>query len=169
MGISGISILENESPIIGFYSAGKYLIGVLYESEDAFAIYTLPDLDSIGRIGRFGNGPGEWKSALYAEHFIYSDNRITGLLTRFFNACLMHSFIPSNFMESVIVPLVKDKRGNISDSSNYRPLAITSVASKIFELLLLNRYASQLTSSDNQLSFKSKHSTELCTFALKHV
>mgnify|MGYP001557728143 CR=1 FL=1 len=72
-------------------------------------------------------------------------------------------------MDTVIVPIVKDKKGILSDKNNYRPLAITSVVSKIFEFLVLNRYSSQLHSSFNQFGFKQKHSTEMCTFVFKQV
>jgi len=60
-------------------------------------------------------------------------------------------------METIIVPVIKNKKGLITDS--YRPIAITSVNSKILELLLLDRLQFQLETSSNQFGFKSKHGT----------
>lgn len=59
--IQGTSILENEEPIISFNTAGSYLIGTLYDNDDVYTVYKLPELDSLGRIGKIGIGPGEWK------------------------------------------------------------------------------------------------------------
>ena len=35
-------------------------------------------------------------------------------------------------MNNVIVPLVKNKTGDTSDINNYRPIALVTIASKIF-------------------------------------
>ena len=75
----------------------------------------------------------------------------------------------STFSDTVLVPIIKDKSGNISDINNYRPIALTTVASKILEKLLLVRLKNHLYTTDNQFSFKTKHSTDMCVFTLKSV
>ena len=72
-------------------------------------------------------------------------------------------------MSTVIVPIVKNKKGNITDMDNYRPIAITTVFSKVIELLLLHRYSDLLCTTDNQFGFRTEHSTDMCVFALKQV
>ena len=72
-------------------------------------------------------------------------------------------------MSTVIVPIVKNKKGNITDMDNYRPIAITTVFPKVIELLLLHRYSDLLCTTDNQFGFSTKHSTDMCVFALKQV
>lgn len=61
------------------------------------------------------------------------------------------------------------KKGNFTDKDNYRPIAITCVASKILELLILKRCDQFLITSDNQFGFKKKHSTDMSVFVLKQV
>ena len=39
-------------------------------------------------------------------------------------------------MKTTIIPLVKNKAGDCSDANNYRPIAIVTIMSKIFELIL---------------------------------
>ena len=70
-------------------------------------------------------------------------------------------------METIIVPIIKNKKGLITDKDNYRPIAITSVVSKILELLLLDRLRFQLETSSNQFGFKSNHGTDMfvCTLS----
>ena len=46
--------------------------------------------------------------------------------------------------------------------SNYRPIAIVTAMSKIFELCLSRIMDIYLFTSDNQFGFKQKHSTDLC-------
>ena len=70
---------------------------------------------------------------------------------------------------TIIIPIVKDKKGCITDVNNYRPIAITSVMSKIFEKVMFVHLQDFLSTTDNQFSFKSKHSTDMCVFTLKAI
>ena len=58
---------------------------------------------------------------------------------------------------------------DICDVNNYRPIALVTVASKIFEIILLDIFELSLQTSDNQFGFKKKHSTDHCLFVLKNV
>ena len=69
-------------------------------------------------------------------------------------------------IKSIIVPLVKNKCGNLADKNNYRPIAISSIASKVFEHVILCRLEEYLWTNDNQFGFKPSHSTDLCVYAL---
>ena len=120
-------------------------------------------------IKQVKNGKSSGLDNLYGEHFKHSHAKVHVLLSLVFNAMIIHGHLPSSFMDSIIVPLVKDKKGDITSVDNYRPLAITCVTSKIFEIILLERYSALLSTTDNQFGFKPKHSTEMCTFVLKQV
>ena len=65
-----------------------------------------------------------------------------------------------------MLPLVKDSAGNIADAKNYRPISLTTVVSKLIELIILNRYESILISCDNQFGFKKNLSTDMCISSL---
>ena len=81
----------------------------------------------------------------------------------------MHFFIPSQCVETVVIPIIKSTTGDMSNSGNYRPIAIASVVSKLFEHLILFKLKPLLTTSDNQFGFKPLHGTDMCTFLLKEV
>ena len=70
-------------------------------------------------------------------------------------------YLPPAMIETTFVPIVKNKSGNSSDSSNYRPIALATIISKMFESVLLLKCAEYLSTSDNQFGFKSCHSTVL--------
>ena len=79
----------------------------------------------------------------------------------------MHGFIPSNCLETEINPISKNCNGNVQDTSNYRPIALATVISKLLEHVILARIAPMCMSSDHQFGFKAKHSTDMCVFLLK--
>ena len=63
--------------------------------------------------------------------------------------CLMHGFIPSNCLETVINPILKNRNGNVEDTSQYRPMALATVISKLFEHVILAHIAFMWISSDH--------------------
>ena len=70
-------------------------------------------------------------------------------------------------MQSAIVSILKNRQGDTSDKNNYRPIAIVTALSKIFELCIMNLIESHLHTQENQFGFKKKHSTDLCRFTVK--
>jgi len=54
-------------------------------------------------------------------------------LSELFNMCIVHglAYVPNSCLNITIVPICKNKNGNMSDTSNYRPVA--TLVSKILE------------------------------------
>ena len=50
----------------------------------------------------------------------------------------MHGFLPDTMMVTIIALIIKNKSGDLSDN-NYRPIVLSTVASKLFESLILSR------------------------------
>ena len=86
-----------------------------------------------------------------------------------FNCFISHGYLPREFMKTAIVPIIKNKSGNTSDKSNYRPIALVTACSKIFESCLLKMLEHYLESHDHQFRFKSQHATDMCIFSVKSV
>ena len=53
--------------------------------------------------------------------------------------------------------------------NNYRPIALVTIASKIFEIIVLDIIEPFIATCDNKFGFKKKHATEHCMYALKNV
>ena len=87
----------------------------------------------------------------------------------FFNSLFTHNYIPTGLLDTVIVPLIKDKKGDITDCDNYRPIALTCVLSKVLESLILFRCQCLLSTSSHQFGFKAKHGTDQCVYVLQEV
>ena len=106
---------------------------------------------------------------LQGEHVKYATDRICILLCLLFNAMIVHGYICQELMDTILIPIVKDKKGNISSKDNYRPIALTSVISKILESIFLIQYEECLSTTCNQFGFKKGLSTDLCAFSFKQV
>ena len=51
--------------------------------------------------------------------------------------CLCHSFVPDELINTTVVPLLKNKSGDLTDVNNYRAIALSNCLSKILEILML--------------------------------
>jgi len=87
-----------------------------------------------------------------------------------FNMCLCHSYIPTDLTQTTLVPLLKNKSGDVTDINNYRVIALSSCLSKLFEFLILTCCKSHdmCHDDDYQFGYNKDHSTSLGC-ACKHV
>ena len=90
-------------------------------------------------------------------------------LSLFFNMCILHDYVTKPCINTVILPILKNKNRNHQDSGNYRPIAIATVVSKLFEQVIFVNIKNFLDTIDNQFGFKTKHSTDMCVFLFKQV
>lgn len=104
---------------------------------------------------------------IVTEHLKYAHPSLIIHLSLCFNSMFSHSYLPDSLMEVHIIPLVKNKCGDLTNVQNYRPIAIASSVSKVLERCILNSCSDLLSTSDNQFGFKQKHSTDQCIFVLK--
>ena len=91
---------------------------------------------------------------LSAEHLLYASPTVAVYLCFIFNAMLLHGHLPNDFMKTVLISILKDKKGLITDKDNYRPIAITCAMSKVMENLIQAKYSQYLETSCNQFGFK---------------
>ena len=106
---------------------------------------------------------------LNGESLKYADPLLCLLLSICYTCMFKHSYMPQSMINSIIVPLVKNRCGNLTDKNNYRPIALSSITSKVFEHIILLRLEEYLWTTDNQFGFKSGHSTDLCIYALSEL
>jgi len=93
------------------------------------------------KLGK-ASGPDE----LMAEHLKYAHPILIYHLCILFRAISVHS--------PLIVPLVKDKTGDINSVDNYRGITLTPVVAKAFECVLLSNCEEFLATDNLQFGFK---------------
>ena len=106
---------------------------------------------------------------LQAEHIRLAHDIIYFHISILFNLCLTHNFLPDSCILSCITPIIKNQQADADVCSNYRPITVTSIISKLFEHFILYKIKSFLTTADNQFGFKERHSTDMCVFLLKQI
>ena len=81
--------------------------------------------------------------------------------------CIVHGYIPNSCLNTTVISICKNKNGNMSDTSNYRSVAVATVVSKLLEHFRLSNISPFLGTTDNQFVFRAGHSTDQCTLWLK--
>ena len=74
--------------------------------------------------------------------------------------------MPNDFGKGIVIPLLKDKVGNIKDLSNYRGITLIPVISKLLELVILEICEPCLRTDDLQFGFKKGLGCENAIFVL---
>ena len=76
---------------------------------------------------------------LNGESLKYAHLLLCLLLSISFSCMFKHCFILQCMINSVIIPLIKNKCGNQTDKNSYRPIALSSIISKVFEHVIAER------------------------------
>ena len=90
---------------------------------------------------------------IVAEHIVYSHPSLVIHVKLLFTMMLNHYYVPDAFGSGIIVPIIKDKSGDLSSVDNYRPITLSPVMSKLFESFILEKYSDCMKSDDLQFGF----------------
>ena len=85
-------------------------------------------------------------------------------LAKLFRSYLTHGHVSSILVVSTIIPLIKDKLGDVCSSNNYRSIALSSMILKVFDWITLLLYGDKLETDELQFGYKKKTSTNMCTW-----
>ncbi|CAG9131897.1 unnamed protein product [Plutella xylostella] len=70
--------------------------------------------------------------------------------------------------ETVVVPVAKNKTGDLGSAGNYRPISLGTILGKVLERLLQPELVGKLDISDAQFGFRPGLSTDSAILSLKH-
>ncbi|KAJ2945534.1 hypothetical protein O0L34_g353 [Tuta absoluta] len=147
------------SPCAGMVGAGDIIdeVGVKISAKDVGKA-----IKSISK----GKSPGH--DGLSIEHLQHAGPHISRVLGMFYTLCIRHSYLPQDLMRTIVVPVVKDKTGDISDKNNYRPISLATIIAKVFDSVLNTQLEKHLNLHSNQFGFRPGLSTESAILCLKH-
>ena len=112
---------------------------------------------------------GKTDGVISTDHLINSCPELKVHLSFLFTCMIRHGFASSQLVTSVIVPIPKNTRKSLNNSSNYRGIALNSPVGKMFELVVLEDHRDVLSSSHLQFGYKKGLSTSSCTFVADEV
>ena len=77
---------------------------------------------------------------LSTDHFLNAGDDLHTHVALLFSAILVHGFTPEKLCTSTIVPIPKGCNVNVTDSANFRGIALSSIFVKIFDHVVLQKY-----------------------------
>ena len=106
-------------------------------------------------------------SFIKPEHILYGSPKLAWHLHLLFNGMILHSYVPTDFLNGVISPLIKDSGGDHTDPKNYRPLTLSTIFSNLFEHALLLKIGHLLETDPLQFGYKRRQSISHALFSLR--
>lgn len=113
-----------------------------------------------------GKSPGH--DGLSIEHLQYAGPHLPRVLSMLYSLCISHAYLPHELMKTIVVPLVKNRTGDISDKCNYRPISLATIIAKVLDRLLDKYLTNHIHLHDGQFGFRPGLSTESAILSLKH-
>jgi len=123
--------------------------------------------DVLSAITRLKADKCDGNFALYSNHFLNACKELALHISFLFSAMLVHGYAAGDMASCTLIPIPKGKTAYVTDSGNYRGIALSSVFGKVFDLIFLNKFSDCLLTSTLQFGFKAKHSASMCTMVLK--
>ena len=131
-------------------------------------------LDSVGRITpevvkkaaeKLKAGKSDPVFRFSSDCFKNADMDLFVHLSAILRCCTVHSHVSQVLLLSTLVPLVKDKLGDISASKNYRSVAISSILLKLLDWVIILLEGDSLGLNELQFAYQAGCSTVMCTWA----
>ena len=139
------------------------------KNENSMDIAQVDIIEVTNAISALNANKSDGSLGLYSNHLLIASSHLHRYIALLFTFMLRHGHNPDYIMEAIISSIPKNANGHTSDSENYRGIALSSAIGKVLDIIIMNRYSNELMSSDVQFSFKPKHSTVMCTAAMREI
>ena len=73
----------------------------------------------------------------YADHIINGNNSLHVYLSLLFSTMMLHGTAPAGLTKIMLHPIPKDKRKSLSDSDNYRGIALSHIFGKLLDCIIM--------------------------------
>jgi hypothetical protein len=116
------------------------------------------------------NGKAAGLDELSCEHLKFAHPIVISILSKLFNLFISSGHIPSRFGVSYTVPIPKcDGRSRALTVDDFRGISISPVISKLFEMVILDRFRMYFHTSDHQFGFKKHLSCTNAIYCVRNV
>lgn len=92
-------------------------------------------------------------------------------MTNLINLSFETGCFPTSLKKAVVIPIIKDRRGDVNQLKNYRPISLLNFISKIIERVAINQLDSYIRRNNlenpMQSAYKQFHSVETTLLALQ--
>ena len=77
---------------------------------------------------------------------------------------MIHAHVSDFLLVSMLIPLIKNKMGDVTDSNSYRSIAISSLIMKLYDLVIIQLFKENLYFDELQFGYQAEVSTTMCTW-----
>lgn len=102
--------------------------------------------------------------SITSDYLMHGPQILYEILSFCLQSFIIHGHVSKILLISTMIPLVKNKLGDLTSSNNYRSIAISSLILKIFDLAIISVFKNNLILDDLQFGYQSEVSTSMCTF-----
>ena len=117
-------------------------------------------------VKRLKSSKKEVINDIFSDALLQGSSKLFEYLAIMYTIMLRHGYTDNIFDVIYFSPLVKNKRKDLSDSNNYRAIALNSLFSKIIDYVFIDFFPNIFRSSDYQFAYKKDFSTTLCSFIM---
>lgn len=114
-------------------------------------------------IRRLKPGKSDGHEGLTSDYFRNGTPLLFEYLSCLFSCMIRHNYVPQQYGISSIIPIHKGSNLKISETKNYRAIALSSLFSKVLENCVSIKQAQCLSSDPLQFAYKAGSSTIQCT------
>ena len=68
------------------------------------------------------------------QHLFHGSPLLSVHIHFLFNSLIQHEYVPCDFLQTIVTPVIKDTSGNHSDSANYHPVTLSNLFSTLFNM-----------------------------------
>ena len=106
--------------------------------------------DVVKGLQKLKNNKSDGNEGLTSNHIKNGSKLLHEKLATLCSLMLCHGYCSPNLRLSTIIPIVKNKKASLNDSSNYRAIALSSIITKLLDIIILQKNSKALHSSDLQ-------------------
>ena len=104
-----------------------------------------------------------------SDCYINGPPELVSHITTLVKMYLSHGNVPNFVLLCTLLPLVKDKLGDITSSDNYRAIAGGCLLLKLLDIVILLLEGDKLSFSELQFAYQANVSTTVCSWAVTSV
>ena len=120
-------------------------------------------------ISELRKGKSDVDNDFGSDAFINASDTVSEPIAFLIRTFLIHGFVPIFLLICSLVPLVKDKLGDLNSSENYRAIDISSLFLKILDWVIILLHGDKIQACDLQFGFSVDNSTTMCTWIATEV
>ena len=127
----------------------------------------LQDSDVTDAVKSLSSGKSDGNLGIFSDHIINGTGLLFHYLRLLFNSMFIHGYTPESMCVGTIIPIIKNKRMNNTDSDNFRGICLQSSLCKLIDIIILRKEETKLSTSDLQFGFKRNLSSNIAASIVK--